>query len=146
MNYKPDTDVQKGRLTENIKAFVLAGTAIFTIRSTRSGQRFTYKVRQPNENRPHFVRVLTGPDNTRQYVFLGTIFDNETYRPGKKSPISQTAPSSLAFVWAWGVIVRDQVPETLEVWHEGRCGRCGKKLTVPESIESGFGPHCRGLA
>jgi hypothetical protein len=28
------------------------------------------------------------------------------------------------------------------VWHEGSCARCGKKLTVPESIESGFGPEC----
>jgi hypothetical protein len=31
------------------------------------------------------------------------------------------------------------------VWHEGRCGRCGRKLTVPESIESGFGPECASI-
>lgn len=30
----------------------------------------------------------------------------------------------------------------VEIWHEGKCGRCGRQLTVPESIESGFGPEC----
>ena len=30
-------------------------------------------------------------------------------------------------------------------WHEGRCGRCGRKLTVPESIEAGYGPECINL-
>jgi hypothetical protein len=30
----------------------------------------------------------------------------------------------------------------LEVWHEGRCGRCGRALTVPESVERGIGPEC----
>jgi hypothetical protein len=29
-----------------------------------------------------------------------------------------------------------------EVYHEGRCGRCNRKLTVPESIETGLGPEC----
>jgi hypothetical protein len=26
--------------------------------------------------------------------------------------------------------------------HEGKCGRCGRLLTVPSSIESGIGPEC----
>ena len=28
---------------------------------------------------------------------------------------------------------------------KGKCGRCGRKLTVPSSIESGLGPHCKGI-
>jgi hypothetical protein len=31
-----------------------------------------------------------------------------------------------------------------DVHHEGKCGRCGRKLTVPESVKSGFGPECAG--
>jgi len=30
----------------------------------------------------------------------------------------------------------------LEIWHEGRCGRCNRKLTVPASIALGIGPEC----
>ena len=34
------------------------------------------------------------------------------------------------------------LPETVEVWHEGRCCRCARRLTVPESIILGLGPAC----
>jgi hypothetical protein len=36
------------------------------------------------------------------------------------------------------------LPDCIQVWHEGRCACCGRPLTVPESIESGFGPICAG--
>ncbi len=29
--------------------------------------------------------------------------------------------------------------------HEGRCGRCGRTLTVPESVTEGIGPECRKI-
>jgi hypothetical protein len=32
----------------------------------------------------------------------------------------------------------------LAVYHEGRCGACGRRLTTPESISSGLGPVCAG--
>lgn len=41
----------------------------------------------------------------------------------------------------FGKTAGQDLPEC-EVWHEGRCGRCGRKLTVPESIETGIGPDC----
>ena len=28
------------------------------------------------------------------------------------------------------------------VYHVGKCGKCGKKLTTPESILTGLGPTC----
>ena len=31
---------------------------------------------------------------------------------------------------------------TVKVFHSGKCGKCGKKLTTPESIKSGLGPYC----
>jgi hypothetical protein len=37
-----------------------------------------------------------------------------------------------------------RIPETVEIWHEGRCCRCGRRLTVPESIYAGIGPDCAG--
>jgi hypothetical protein len=49
-----------------------------------------------------------------------------------------------AFDWMWTHLLRDAIPGMLEIWHEGRCGRCSRKLTVPESLKSGFGPECAG--
>jgi hypothetical protein len=43
-------------------------------------------------------------------------------------------------------IAKGALPSGWEFRHEGRCGRCGRTLTVPESIDSGFGPECINLA
>jgi rRNA maturation endonuclease Nob1 len=32
----------------------------------------------------------------------------------------------------------------MDVYHLGRCGKCGKALTEPESISTGLGPICGG--
>ena len=54
--------------------FILAGNALFTVENTATGNRFTFKVRKPDDDKPHFVSVLTGPDNEHDYAFLGTVF------------------------------------------------------------------------
>lgn len=138
------TDTQKSQdVTQNVRQFMLAGNATITVVNEQTGNRFTFKVRQPAKGKPHFVQVLTGPDNTSDYTFLGTIFNAQDYRHGKRSSISQNAPSAKVFGWFWSHL--DNLPAQVHVYHEGRCGRCGRKLTVPESIQSGFGPECAGL-
>jgi len=90
----------------------------------------------------HFVSVLTGPDNTSSYSFLGTIFDDTNYRHGRKSRVSDQAQSAKAFDWFFRRVIAEREFTPAVVHHEGRCGRCGRVLTVPESVESGFGPEC----
>ena len=128
------------------KQFALAGNARFTLVSKKTGTRFTFRIRHPGEDRPWFVSLLTGSDNESDYTFFGTIFLDGTFRPSKKSPIGPTAPSVKGFDWFWKHLTAndpfDLLPPQVNVHHEGRCGRCGRALTVPESIESGFGPEC----
>jgi len=129
--------------TADVLAFVLAGNAILTIESGHTGQRFTYRVRQPKTPGPHFVQLLMGPDNTSSYTFLGTIFEGREWRHSSKSPITRTATSAAAWAWLWGLLARGhELPEALGVYHEGRCGRCGRVLSVPASITLGIGPEC----
>lgn len=131
------------------RAFVLAGHAVFTLVSLKTGARFTYKVGTPETPRPgagpvHFVSVLTGPDNTSDYQFVGTIFGERDYRHSRKARITEQAPSVQAFTWFWRQLVAGaDLTGKVEIYHEGRCGRCGRALTVPESVESGYGPDCR---
>jgi hypothetical protein len=35
-----------------------------------------------------------------------------------------------------------ELPGGYKIHHEGRCGKCGRLLTVPESVETGIGPEC----
>lgn len=117
-----------------------------TFQSERTGTRFTYRIRQAEQGALvsttiHFVAVLTNPDH---YEYIGYIRDGLTYIHGKKSAIASDAPSSMAFRWAWDRLAAGEWPPSLLVWHEGRCGKCGRRLTTPESIETGIGPICAG--
>lgn len=143
-----DLDVDSGvSLPElTVKEYVLAGDSIFTIESVRTGQRFTYRVieGEPTDGSGlgciHFVKVLTGPVNTRDFSFFGTIFDGEKFRVGRKSLVLRSSPSVVAFAWFFSVI--DDLPSTVAFHRSEFCCRCGRTLTTPESIQAGIGPVC----
>lgn len=126
---------------EDARDFMTAGNATFTLRNPESGNRFTYKVRGGGD-KPLFVMVLTGPDNDADFRYLGCIFDDGRFVVTRKSSISPKAPSALAFAWTWARVSTGRDIGPAEFWHEGRCGRCNRKLTVPESIDRGLGPDC----
>ena len=126
--------------------FMFAGKAHVTLVSRKTGTRFTYRVSaKKGSDSLHFVSLLTGRENTRDYEFFGTVFDRQTFRHSARSSLGQHLPSTKAFGWTVAALQAGRVPETVEVWHEGRCGRCGRLLTVPSSIATGFGPECAGL-
>jgi hypothetical protein len=140
----------QGRLRryDQIRDFALAGNAYFTIRSAVTGTRFTYRVRRRDDGRGTiwFVSVLTGPGH---YEYIGqirgpTCGSVPAYDHGRRARISWRAPGAYGFAWFWHQM-RLQTHgglSKLEVWHEGRCGRCGRRLTVPESVGRGIGPEC----
>jgi len=125
-------------------AFMLAGNAHVTFQSERTGTRFTYRIqmcRSGGGAPSHFVAVLTRPDS---YEYLGCIFRSAVYTHGRNSRIAPSAPSAVAFTWIWSHLTAGKMHPELGVWHEGRCGRCGRRLTDPMSIAMGLGPKCRG--
>lgn len=125
------------------QAYVLAGNAKFTVENTATGGRFTYHVCKSNKwANTWYVSVLVGPDNTRDYLYIGSI-TGLTFQRTPKSKIREDAASFVAFKWFNDCVngMRD-LPEQVKVYHVGYCGRCGRQLTVPESIEWGFGPEC----
>lgn len=117
--------------------FIFAGNSLFTVLNTKTGNRFTFKVKKGNTE-IHFVRVLTNPE---VYEFIGTCFDKK-FKHSIKSRISAEAQSSIVFNWIINQLQSNKLPECIEIWHEGRCGKCGRVLTVPQSIEIGIGPDC----
>lgn len=124
--------------------FLTAGRATFTVESP-SGARFTFRVARPKYARPngctHFVAVLAGPENTRDYSHLGTLWPNGEFRARESGTLA-----GIAFAWAWARLKRGRSLAPAKLYHAGRCGRCGRLLTVPESIRTGLGPECAGRA
>jgi|SRR5208337_109587 len=133
-----------------IIAIVFGGKSVFTLRSTQSGQEYTYMVAEANKRNPndpkeipvYFVKLLTGPDNLRDYTYMGTIFNRNTFRLTSKSRVTTTTPSVIAFDWSLRSILSGKIPATLEFLPSNRCARCGRVLTVSDSILTGFGPEC----
>lgn len=128
--------------------FALAGNATFTVSNIATGNRFTFRVRKPKNgaaNCPHFVSVLTGADNENSYSYLGCIFSDGNFRRTAKSKIGAEAPSHKAFEWVWSNRMNEEKLGRVEIRHAGKCCRCGRKLTVPSSIDSGVGPECAGM-
>jgi len=142
----------KHQLTsENLKDFIFAGTAIFTVVNEATNNRFTFRVRKAGwgtsdvKSDIFYVSVLTGSDNNSCYTFLGSYFGgkNQTYRHSPKSKISFSAVSNKVVDWFFQHYFKNpNVYVTVKVYHSGKCGKCGKKLTTPESIKSGLGPYC----
>lgn len=138
--------------------FITGGNALFTLRSKKTGERYTYKVvrSKPDPKKPtvYFVKLLAGPDNTGDYVYIGMLtaaFRRNGPNDGflhfvltGKSKMKEDSKPVQAIQWTIEKLARGVEFKNLEIWHAGRCGRCGRTLTVPSSIADGFGPECAG--
>lgn len=131
--------MQKQLLKTDSRQFILAGKAFVTFKSIKTGQHFTYRITKKKQENLWFVNVMYKYDTGLKY--LGVILPNGTFKYTKASQNRKESPSWIAFNWAWNHLNSD----TLEIWHEGKCGRCGRLLTEPDSIASGFGPICKNL-
>lgn len=127
----------------NWKSHLLAGHAIFTLTNITTNKHFTYRIVKPNPHSPHFVSLLTGPDNTEDYTFIGTIFDCQTFRHSTKGGVGKDAVGVKGFEWLWRNL--DHLPDNARLDHCGYCLRCGKLLTDGQSITTGYGPTCQKI-
>lgn len=128
--------------TDSIK-FILAGNAKFTFLNRISGNRFTYNVKALEDNpNLHFVSVLSGSDNENSYRYIGIITNKTDFKITKKSTVKEDTDCFKVFKYVFTHLIMNDLPEFIEIYHEGTCGRCGRTLTVPESIASGLGPEC----
>ena len=128
---------------EAILTFIWGGNAYFTLVSP-TGTRFTYRVYVPKKMQGkgiYWVKVLTGPQNTSDYTYIGSVSQTNGYK-FKAEHIGPEATSVKAIGWMFGKLLKHEGLGAVQFWHEGRCGRCGRKLTVPESIQNGVGPEC----
>jgi len=135
----PNTNIIQA---QNFSTFMLAGNAVFTVTNATTGNHFTFKVKRgyADRNPTWYVKVKS---KSPKWVHLGTI-SGFKFRPNEimkeKRNIEVTA-------FAWLFKQRRQLARfpTVKIYHEGGCARCGRTLTLPESIECGFGKTCAKL-
>lgn len=122
---------------QDAHAYIFAGNATVTVVSKKTQARYTYRVRKADNGEIFFASLLAGPNNEEDYIYLGLASERGVRLTGKSRMTQDSLPVK-ALDWA----LRNPAHPDLEIHHEGRCGRCGRKLTVPTSIQSGLGPEC----
>lgn len=141
--------------------FFLGGNAVFTVvvpyefvaAHAECKERYTFKIVHKDANGPwpecYMVLLLTGPDNVGDYSYMGKLqLRDMSLQITRKSCVGPSAWPKLILerVLACAAVGElDKIEDAgWTVHHEGRCCRCGRRLTVPESIEAGIGPECAG--
>jgi hypothetical protein len=143
----------KGNLKHSGSIFTLEIPKDYETKHNLGVSHYTYKIKyRLKENRDRwYVYVLTGPNNLYDYTYIGELNPNSgEYVHLNSSKIKENA-WSIRFIkrilaCMWEDKLNDISKNNFDLHHEGRCGRCGKKLTVPSSILSGLGPICENLS
>lgn len=130
---------------EAIKNYCMSGNAIVTMTSP-SGTHYTYYIRAPwQDDKNDFegdVRFVYCLGTDGRWFYVGGLYKNGTlFRSTRNSSVSMDSPSFKGALYLVKMMNRDfETP--MVVQHEGACGRCGRRLTDPVSIERGIGPKC----
>lgn len=146
------TTPQGAKLESGQLVFMFAGNAYFTLVSQKTGTRYTYRISRAYDEvdgekqykNLWFVSLLTGPDNWANYSYIGLCGDGKSFRLTGKSKLPLESPPVAGFQYTLRHLLESGSTPGVEIWHAGKCGRCGRMLTVPESIACGFGPECIG--
>lgn len=133
--------------TDDVRRYVFGGHGEFTLTSAKTGRSYTYRTRYALAGFM-FVSVLTGPENTADYEWIGVLSkDDGRFRvPAKAAPGLPQQKAAMAYLTRFFESGREELPEALEFRHGGTCCRCGRLLTTPESIDLGIGPVCAAKA
>lgn len=128
--------------------FILAGKCEFVLHSTKTGEDFKFAMTKQqtkeDENKYiYFLNTMHGYEKT----YAGVVwFDDKAqefkFSQGKKGQIDNKNLSIRSLIFVLNKLLKEETVQYLDVFHVGRCGKCGKKLTTPESILTGLGPTC----
>lgn len=115
-----------------------------TVRNRVTGNHRTFGVRtQPHDASfapdQRIVALLTGSDNREDYTPFGFVLEDGSIRlfRSKSTGVWTIYADIISNPTHW-------IPKGAEYFFEGRCRKCNRLLTTPDSIESGVGPVCDG--
>jgi hypothetical protein len=127
---------------DEVRRFCFGGHAHFTLESRVSGQHYTFEISRKEYGQKEFwfAAVMTNGD---QYTYIGQIEAQRNIKFTVKSRLKVDALSVKALWWFLRNLAEGTIPNSVVVYHSGRCGCCGRELTDPESVRCGIGPVCR---
>jgi hypothetical protein len=110
----------------------------------------TYRFTKSEDGNVVFVSILVGPQNTADYAYIGILpRTGGGFRWTSKSKLLETDLRVRIVQRVLAAISEGRLAQVTNAgWNlhsSGLCCRCGRKLTVPASVETGIGPECESL-
>lgn len=134
---------------------LFAGKATFTVEPTAEFCRthnlyphFTYRVSESKNKTCYFLNKLTGPDNKRNYSYMGLLERSGNLRLTAKSRFGansmevRIAKRCISAIIEGPRGIRKIEDAGWTINSSGQCSRCGHKLTATASLETEVGPEC----
>lgn len=127
-----------------LNQYILGGRAVLTLESP-NGKKHTYMYCIPRnaDNFPEDVRFVYALHGQKEF-YLGMI-ELDTFRLTKHSRFLPDTEIVRGAQYIEGLRHSQKFlsDSPMNIYHEGICARCGRKLSDPKSIKIGFGRRCR---
>lgn len=111
-------------LENNQLGFIMAGNATVTLRSKKTGVRYTFKVRKAKENPKYeqawFVGYLTGPNNEEDFMPMGILNVRDgkpVFRLEKRTTLKFDSAPVVAFTWTLKNLIEGNDSFGVEIFH-----------------------------
>lgn len=128
---------------DTLMKFLTSKKPIFTIKSLATGQHYSYQLKsstQPLRRTPSVSFVTANPLGSGS-TYIGHIsWAWLVLSSGVKGDAQHPAFTPLH--WYIKQLHKGSVPTAATLEHNGTCGKCGRPLTDPDSIQLGLGPTC----
>jgi hypothetical protein len=126
------TSIKQIKDLSTLPLLITAGNALLTFVSIKTGKHYTFHIKEAEAKNMFVVN-----HNNRR---IGNLIDMAFHIHPKAFTLSD---EQQAMAWIWkNVLQPNKLTKNIRVYHNGRCAKCGRTLTVPASIESGIGPEC----
>jgi hypothetical protein len=126
-----------------VERYITAGSVTAILISNDSGSHYSFHINEWKKVPGMFFVEYKGETTQKVgYFKKGTGHNHDHWNFVINGSLFATDKPVLAFSYMLDCINNKRSFGALEVWHDGRCGRCHRQLTDPVSIETGFGPEC----
>lgn len=130
--------------SDSIRKYLYAGKGIVTLESP-TGVSHTYLFKKPaqQEEFPNDVRFVYAVHNNEKLFYVGMI-EAGSFRLTRNSRFLPDTEIVRGARYLWKMTY-GPYDTRMKVYHEGVCGRCGRKLTQDSSLKTGLGKKCQRI-
>ncbi len=135
-----------------LRTFIYSGKADFSVINEITENIITFRALPTSHKKTSFdidvkkqdtidtIFNIFKADTSYPWIHLGIMKKLRLYTQHRNSQIQS---ETKLFIWLLDHL-RTNMPITscIKLVHNGKCGRCGRRLTDDTSLKQGFGPHC----